>query len=152
MLSSCSCFYRKDMEAAKEKNRKQRKKGSETRSCCLPDPLLCRGYKAVILLPRKLKSKWCLSAFPLQLRPHRMIASHRHKQKRCRHFQRNVSSLLWSASFLCHRWSVHSASPSACCQGSKCYVVPVSDFPPFPAPLKWKEWEEEIQSKAKIKW
>lgn len=130
MLSSCGCFYRKDREAAKEKNQEQRRKGSKTESCCLPHSLLRRGYEAVFLFLRKLKSKWCLSSIPLQLRPHQMIASHRHQPKRCSYcndFQRNFNSLFWSVSFLCHRLAVHSASSSTCCQGS---IASVSYFPP----------------------
>lgn len=66
------------MEAAREKHQHQRRKGSETQSCCLPDALLCRGYEAVL---GKLKSTWCLSSIPPQLRPHEMVASHRHQQR-----------------------------------------------------------------------
>lgn len=43
LLSSYSCFYRKDLKAVEEKNQEQRRKESETRSCCLSDPLLCRN-------------------------------------------------------------------------------------------------------------
>lgn len=99
-LSSCRFFYRKDMEAAKEKNQQQKRKGSETQSCFLPDPLLCRAYEAVL---RKLKSKWCLSSIPRQLRPYQMTASHRHQRKRCSHcssFQSNFNSFYRGCLFI----------------------------------------------------
>lgn len=42
----------------------------------------------------------------------------------------------------------HPASPSTCCL-SHCFC---ELFLPFPASLKWKEWEKQIWSKATIKW
>lgn len=65
--------------------------------------------------------------------------------------QRNFSSLFQSASFLCHRLPAHPASPSACCQGSKCHTASVSYFSSF-LPHWNQEWEKQIWGKAKIKW
>lgn len=97
-------------------------------------------------LLRNLKSKWCLSSVPLQLSLYQMTAGHRYPGKTCSYcsdLQRNFS-LFRSACSPCLPFHLLLGQ-----QMSHCFC---ELFLPFPASLKWKEWEKQMRSKAKIKW
>lgn len=75
-----------------------------------------------------------------------MTAAHRHPGKMCSYcsdLQRNFSSLSRSACSPCLPFHLLLEQ-----QMSRCFC---ELFLPFPAWLKWKEWEKQIWSKAKIK-
>lgn len=76
-----------------------------------------------------------------------MTAGHRDQRKTCSYcsdLQRNFSSLFRSACSPCLPFQLLLEQ-----QMSHCFC---KLFLPFPASLKWKEWEKQIWSKAKIKW